>query len=876
MKNRDIIEPLEPRIAPASVITFTDVDGDLVKVKSTKGVLTGRLELVDQGGGKNQLVEIDLASPIFQGTNLTITVKKVRGGSGDGMVNVGYINAKGIDLGNVVVPGDIGRIDAGDGNTAKPAIKNLTAKSLGAFGTTTQETTPGGGDPGPDLPVVQNLVDTLLGAVGPGAGGLLGTLQDEIASLLGGNALPSDIQRVLESVNGLLNEVLNLDTDSLPDVLGPVTALLANLATDLDHLLDLGALNPGSIPSAVSTLLNSVKNTVNETLFELTENAGIGGTIVDALAGIIGNLDDVLGLLNGPIDPDIPENLLTTLEDAIDDVTGGSILGGLGGLLEDLLGNAALATLVNDVSDAVDALLNGPAGSVSLAILIDDLAELTTNLDAALLANTDGTTENLLNAVRSAVTDILALPQVLLTDLNGAIGNAVDALTNDLPNTLPDGVSELVQNVLGLLDGIGGNLSDILENGGDLATTTLRDLAGVQTQLVSLLGSTAGGLTSDVVDTVNGLVDSILGVLGTGGGDNGGDGDGGTTVVSQLQSHILGDVGNIKIAKDVSNVFLNVVGNIKNLTVGGSLLGGVAANGGEIFATGNILNLKIGKSVLGGLNLNSGLIQSGGMIKTAKIGGSIIGGVGNSSGQLLMTSDSNSISVRGDLIGNSGLFAASIDSTNGRINKISINGSIVSGQNTDSGSIRVAGDIGVLNVKGNLIGDSDNSVFITAAAVKAPGATKNIAFKTVNIGGRVAFANILGGYDTDLDAVNAHAQIGTVSVRGDWTGSNLIAGAVGNNSGEIDDFGTNSDAPIPNSIAGNVISKIASVQIRGAISGTGGVNTDNYGFVAQEIGKFRHGNTKLVLNKGAGNDAVKLAQTTGTDVVLHELGANIV
>lgn len=875
MKNRDIIEPLEPRIAPASIFTFTDVDGDLVKVKSNKGILTGKVHLVDQGGDKNQLVELDLRDSLFQGANITITVKKVRGGIGDGMVNVGYINAKGVDLGNVVVPGDIGRIDAGDGNSAKPAIKSLIAKSLGTFGSTTQETTPGGGDPGPDLNVVENLLETLVGALGPGAGGLLGTLQEQLSSLLGGGGLPSDIQRVLESVSGLLDEVLSLDTDSVPAVLGPVTALLANLATDLDNLLDLSVLHPGSIPSAISTLLNSVKNTVNETLFELTENAGIGGTIVDALAGIIGNLDDVLGLLNGTIDPDIPENLLTTLEDAIDDVTGGSILGGLGGLLEDLLGNNALATLVNDVLDAVDGLLNGPAGSVSLNVLVGDLTELATNLDAALLANTNGTTENLLNAVRSAVTDILALPQVILTGLNGTIGNVVDALTNDLPGTLPDGVSGLVQNVLGLLDGIGGNLSDILENGGDLATTTLRDLAEVQTQLLSLLGSTAGGLTSDVVDTLEGLVNSILGILGSGGDDDGGGG-GGTTVVSQLQSHILGDVGTIKIAKDVSNVFLNIVGNLRSLTVGGSLLGGVAANGGEIFTTGNILSLKIGKSVLGGLNLNSGLIQSGGMIKTAKIGGSIIGGVGNSSGQLLMTSDSSSISVRGDIIGNAGLFAASIDSTNGRIGKVAVTGSIVSGQNTDSGSIRAAGDIGVLSVKGNLIGDADNSVVISAAAVKAPTVTKNIAFKTVSIGGRVAFANILAGYDTDLDAVNAHAQIGTVSVRGDWTASNLIAGAVGNNSGEIDDFGTNSDAAIPNSIAGSVISKIASVQIRGAISGTGGDSTDNYGFVAQEIGKFRHGNTKLVLNKGFGNDAVKLAQTTGADVVLHELGKAIV
>ena len=34
-----IIEPLENRIAPASVLTFTDIDGDSVKVISSAGDL---------------------------------------------------------------------------------------------------------------------------------------------------------------------------------------------------------------------------------------------------------------------------------------------------------------------------------------------------------------------------------------------------------------------------------------------------------------------------------------------------------------------------------------------------------------------------------------------------------------------------------------------------------------------------------------------------------------------------------------------------------------------------------------------------------------------------------------------------------------------
>jgi hypothetical protein len=253
------------------------------------------------------------------------------------------------------------------------------------------------------------------------------------------------------------------------------------------------------------------------------------------------------------------------------------------------------------------------------------------------------------------------------------------------------------------------------------------------------------------------------------------------------------------------------------------------------------------------------------------LGGSIIGGVGNSSGELLMTSDAKSIQIRGDLIGNEGLFAASIDSTNGSIKNLKIGGSVVSGLNTDSGSIRVLGTLGNLTIKGNVIGDDDNAVFISAAATKD---AKAKAFNKVTIGGRVAFANILGGYDTDLDAVNSHAQIGSVSVRGDWIGSNLVAGAI---SGDTvpENFGTNDDAIIPNSVPGSLASKIASIVIKGTVIGTTDDTADNFGFVAQEIGKFKLGKNKQALTKGTGNDAIKISQGTGSDVAIHEIGANL-
>lgn len=861
------IEALEGRIAPASVITFTDVDGDTVIVKSTKGDLTGDLVLVDSGVGK-QLTEIKLNQPEFQGTTLTIKVKK--GGPGDGFVNVGYINAMGVDLNKVQVNGDIGRIDAGDGNTAKPAIKSLVALSIGAFGTTTQDPDGGGGGGGGiDLEHIREILVELVSTVSGTATGLLGTIQSEIETLLGqSGALDSTLQRLLTGLATDIKSLLDLGAETINNVGGDVQALLANIAADIDHLLEQVVLNPDALNGTLVNLLQTVSDSVNEVVFLLTDPAGLGGTIDNALGNVIATIDDLLALLSGTISTTIPNNLLQALDDAIDDVAGP---GGLGGLLGAILGDLGLGTLVTNITNTLTDLLDGTQGSVTIGVLVEDLLDLDASITAALATNPNSTTQNLLNAVKTAITDILALPQVLLNNLNldlSDLGGLLDPVTGQLPAVLPDGVSGLVDSINDLLSGITGTLTDLLANGGEIAATTLRDLALLETQLVSLLGTIGSQLTEDARTIINTVITDILGILGTV-LDNGGDG--GETVDPALQSNILGTVNSIKVKKDISNVFLNIAGSLKSLTLGGSLIGGTTANSGEIFTTGDIGKIAIKKNIIGGLNLNSGLIQSSGGIKTAKLGGSIIGGVGNSSGELLMTSDAKSIQIRGDLIGNEGLFAASIDSTNGSIKNLKIGGSVVSGLNTDSGSIRVLGTLGNLTIKGNVIGDDDNAVFISAAATKD---AKAKAFNKVTIGGRVAFANILGGYDTDLDAINAHAQIGSVSVRGDWIGSNLVAGAISGDT-EPENFGTNDDAVIPNSVAGSLASKIASIVIKGTVIGTTDDAADNFGFVAQEIGKFKLGKNKQALTKGAGNDAIKVSQGTGSDVAIHEIGANL-
>lgn len=137
-------EPLEARIAPATllanVVEYTDHDGDVITIKTSKGTfdLAENFVFVNAGLGE-QLQTIKLGAE-FSKTNLLIEIKTV---TGDGLARVGYVNAAGIDIGNVTIPGDLGRIDAGDANLKTAPLKTLSVDSLGFLGTATQEA---GGD----------------------------------------------------------------------------------------------------------------------------------------------------------------------------------------------------------------------------------------------------------------------------------------------------------------------------------------------------------------------------------------------------------------------------------------------------------------------------------------------------------------------------------------------------------------------------------------------------------------------------------------------------------------------------------------------------------------------------------------------------------
>lgn len=151
------LEMLECRIAPASlvnasVVTYKDVDGDLVTLKFTKPILkdaaaAGTILHFDTGSVDGslatgqQLQTLDLSGlpeAAGHGIGFTLTARHTPSSLGDGYANLGYLDATGVNLGSVIIGGDLGRLSAGTGDAHVAALKSLQVQSLGVYGLGTQ------------------------------------------------------------------------------------------------------------------------------------------------------------------------------------------------------------------------------------------------------------------------------------------------------------------------------------------------------------------------------------------------------------------------------------------------------------------------------------------------------------------------------------------------------------------------------------------------------------------------------------------------------------------------------------------------------------------------------------------------------------------
>jgi hypothetical protein len=278
--------------------------------------------------------------------------------------------------------------------------------------------------------------------------------------------------------------------------------------------------------------------------------------------------------------------------------------------------------------------------------------------------------------------------------------------------------------------------------------------------------------------------------------------------------------------------------NIGYVNAGGTTLRAVAINGdvGQVDA----------------LHVNTLTVHSLGRLglSTQAAGGSLVSNFNGGLGKLIVkgdivdasvfsTADIGSVSIRGDLVGGSEDYSGTIEAA-GRIGSVAIRGSLVGGDGEGSGGI-IARTAGSIQIHGDIRHGT-----IVLSGNDAPGSnTVALALAALAVTGNVNGASILAGYDRSLTPVNADVRIGTVSVGGAWIASDLVSGIAAGNDVL---FGTDDDVHIAD--GSSIVSRIASISIRGQVFGTVDSSIDAFGFVAEKIGAFRTGATLFPLTTG--------------------------
>ncbi|MEQ1858497.1 MAG: integrin alpha [Chthoniobacteraceae bacterium] len=161
-----------------------------------------------------------------------------------------------------------------------------------------------------------------------------------------------------------------------------------------------------------------------------------------------------------------------------------------------------------------------------------------------------------------------------------------------------------------------------------------------------------------------------------------------------------------------------------------------------------------------------------------------------------------------------------------------------------------------------------DGVTIYAEGFAATKASEATALKSLTVAGDVRDSQFLLGRAFSSAAVlNPDVRVGAVKVGGNWIASDLIVGVRPGDDGIYATGDANESAPTTGSA---LVSRIASIVIKGAVLGTAEDVRDGFGFAAQEIGSFTLGKAKLPLTKKPGNDLTPFVLALTGDVRVRE------
>jgi hypothetical protein len=403
------------------------------------------------------------------------------------------------------------------------------------------------------------------------------------------------------------------------------------------------------------------------------------------------------------------------------------------------------------------------------------------------------------------------------------------------------------------------------DGGGNLVSTIMGKLGALKV---------AGDFT-DANLTVAGGVDGQIGSVFIGGDLTGGAGTDSGQIFSRGAMDNVRIGGGITGGAGLNSGEISSGGALGDVRVGGNLTGGAGDGSGLIASFSAIGDVRIGGDLIGGAGIGSGQIFSTGALGDVRVGGNLTGGAGVSSGQIKSNGAMGDVRLGGDLIGGSiaghnSLIDSGIIFSTGSIASVTLGGSLIAGSVSSTGSLTFCGailadaDLGPVKIGGSILGNSDNPAIVSAKGQDVkPTSGFDTAIASLTVKGDVRFAQILAGFDSRGNPMNADAAIGKVKVGHDWVASSLVAGAQDAGApgfGVGDTLQSVGDTPL--------IARIASVTIKGSVTGSLAAG-DNFGFVAQQIDKLTISGRSIALTAGPSNDNVLVAFTD--DVHLLEV-----
>jgi len=557
------IEPLEDRIAPATIInpytvTFQDTDGDAAIVKISKplfknAVAAGNILIFTTNDGSAEtfggnsvgesLSEINLLGRTgAQGMNISVKVIP-QVGVGNGQVDVGNIAAanfsvsdqvsQGIDLGSVYIQGNLGQITAGAaGYFFTPAVKSLTVLSMNQ-GLQSDVLGPIGklnvlGDFNADLNVINYQF------------GIIGKLN--IGGSLTGDAAGDNGTGVIEFTGHIGSATIGNITGTSANETGVLTGTSAN-PSRIGSLHVLGSITGGAGEDSGAVFAES---SIGKVTVDGSVTGGSGqnsGEIIGPLGkvNIQGGLTGGSGTSSGTLIGETVSTLGTAVPVAIGTVTiGGDLTGGTAGVTETsstapTAGDSGIISAAGAKSITIEgSLIGGSAGDTNGVIVANSVNSLTIGQSI-----TGGSASD--SGIITGQSGVLTMKYgsiVVNGDVTGGTGPASGAI---------------------LIDGaIGGTIAN-LRIGGDVVGGTA-DTTG---EIFS-----TGALTTGVIKG------SLIGNTAIGS----------TTAVVASGYIQAGDIGTLVIQGNVTS---------------GSNSGGEIANSGAIRSAGNILSLTIQGAVTG-------------------------------------------------------------------------------------------------------------------------------------------------------------------------------------------------------------------------------------------------------------------------------------